>query len=236
MNIYCDESCHLEKDHETAMVLGGVSCPAEKSREIADRIREIKARHGLAVEFEAKWSKISPGKTQLYIDLVDYFFDDDDLHFRALVVPNKSVLDHERFGQDHDTWYYKMYYQMLVVLLDPQCQYQIFLDIKDTRSARKVAKLHEILANKQRDFERLVVRRVQTVRSEEVQQVQLADLLVGAVSFVNRGLDESPDSSAAKKAVVQRIRHRSRYSLKGTTFLRESKFNLLTWRPDASLP
>jgi len=26
-NVYCDESCHLENDHQTAMVLGAVWCP-----------------------------------------------------------------------------------------------------------------------------------------------------------------------------------------------------------------
>lgn len=34
-NVYCDESCHLENDHQKAMVLGAVWCPLEKSREIA---------------------------------------------------------------------------------------------------------------------------------------------------------------------------------------------------------
>lgn len=40
-NVYCDESCHLENDHQPAMVLGAVWCPLEKARDIAIRIREI---------------------------------------------------------------------------------------------------------------------------------------------------------------------------------------------------
>jgi hypothetical protein len=31
LNVYCDESCHLENDHQTAMVLGAVWCPFEKT-------------------------------------------------------------------------------------------------------------------------------------------------------------------------------------------------------------
>ena len=46
-NVYCDESCHLENDRQKAMVLGAVWCPLEKTREIAVRIREMKARHDL---------------------------------------------------------------------------------------------------------------------------------------------------------------------------------------------
>jgi hypothetical protein len=46
-NVYCDESCHLENDRQKAMVLGAVWCPMEKTREIAVRIREMKAGQGL---------------------------------------------------------------------------------------------------------------------------------------------------------------------------------------------
>ena len=89
-NIYCDESCHLEKDRQPAMVLGAVWCPLDKTREIAQRLREIKVAHGLAADFEIKWTKVSPAKLRFYLDVMDYFFDDDDLHFRALIVPDKS--------------------------------------------------------------------------------------------------------------------------------------------------
>jgi hypothetical protein len=112
-NIYCDESCHLQHDHQQVMVLGAVWCPLEKTREIAKRIREIKQRHNLSPAFEVKWIKVSPVKKLFYLDLMDYFFDDDDLHFRALIVPDKSQLRHEDFAQDHDTWYYKMYFDLL---------------------------------------------------------------------------------------------------------------------------
>lgn len=44
-NIYCDESCHLENDGQRAMVLGAVWCPEAKRLEVAERLREIKARH-----------------------------------------------------------------------------------------------------------------------------------------------------------------------------------------------
>ncbi len=53
-NVYCDESCHLEHDHQKAMVLGALWCPLDKSREIAVRLREIKQKHGLAPRFASK--------------------------------------------------------------------------------------------------------------------------------------------------------------------------------------
>ena len=70
-NVYCDESCHMENDGQQVMVLGAVWCPLDKTREIAVRIREIKARHGLSTRFEIKWNKVSPAKAQFYLNLVD---------------------------------------------------------------------------------------------------------------------------------------------------------------------
>jgi len=224
-NIYCDESCHLEHDQQSIMVLGAVWCPLEKTREIASRIREIKKKHGLLPAFEVKWSKVSPAKRDFYMELLDYFFDDDDLHFRALIVADKARLQHEAYGHTHDTWYYKMYFDMLKVLLSPHAGYRIYLDIKDTRSADKVRKLHDVLCNNMYDFDHKIITWVQTVRSHEVEQIQLADLLIGAIGYANRGLDSSP----AKLALVKRMQERSGYTLRRTTLLREEKVNLFRW-------
>lgn len=225
-NVYCDESCHLENDRQKAMVLGAVWCPLEKTREIAVRIREIKAKHGLSPQFEMKWVKVSPAKVQFYLDIMDYFFDDDDLHFRALIAPDKSRLRHEDFQQTHDGWYYKMYFDMLKIILKPDAQYRIYIDIKDTRGGDKVARLHEVLCNNVFDFSREIIQNLQIVRSYEVEIMQMTDLLVGTVSYANRGLT----SSSAKLALVERMRKRSGYALTRTTLFREDKVNLFVWK------
>lgn len=226
INIYCDESCHLENDGQPVMVFGAVWCPFEKHSEISTRIREIKKRHGLSTDFEIKWSKVSPAKKDFYLDVLDYFFDDDDLHFRALVVPDKRQLRHVAFGQDHNIFYYKMFFILLKVLFSPSNQYRTYLDIKDTRSGATVAKLQDVLCNNMYDFSRKIIERVQTVRSHEVQILQLADLLIGAVSYANRELA----GNAGKEALVARMRKRSGYTLRRTTLLREEKVNLFIWQ------
>ena len=225
-NIYCDESCHLENDRQKAMVLGAVWCQLDKSREIAVRLREIKQKHGLSSLFEVKWTKVSPAKTRFYLDLVDYFFDDDDLHFRALIVPDKSLIRHDAFlGQNHDDWYYKMYFDMLKVIFKPEARYRIYLDIKDTRGAQKVAQLHEVLCNDRYDFSRQVIERLQLVHSHEIEQLQLADLLIGAVGYLNRNLH----GNEGKIALIERMKQRSGYDLTRTTLLREEKMNIFRW-------
>ncbi len=224
-NVYCDESCHLEHDHQPVMVLGAIWCPLEKVKEISIAIRNIKKKHGLSPSFEIKWTKVSPAKQDFYLDLVNFFFDNVDLHFRALIVADKSKLQHELYGQDHDTWYYKMYFDMLKVILDPVACYRIYLDIKDTQSANKIAKLHDVLCNNMYDFQRQIIEWVQMVRSHESEVLQLADLLIGSISYANRGLV----SNSAKVALVNKMRERSSYSLTKTNLLRENKVNLFVW-------
>lgn len=225
-NIYCDESCHLENDRQKAMVLGAIWCPLDKTREIAVRLREIKQKHGHPPHFEAKWTKVSPAGKAFYLDLIDYFFDDDDLHFRALIVPDKTLLRHDAFpGQDHDVWYYKMYFDLLKVIFRPDARYRVYLDIKDTRGGQKVEKLHRVLCNDRYDFSRRVIERVQLVRSHEIEQLQLADLLIGAVAYLNRDLQ----GNAGKLALIERMRRRSGYDLTRSTLLREEKTNIFRW-------
>jgi len=226
-NVYCDESGHLPNDSQQVMALGAVWCPLDSVRAIVARIREIKIRHGLAPLMEVKWTKISPAKVNFYLDLVNCFFDENALRFRALVVPDKSKLDHAAFGQDHDTWYFKMYYSMLKVIITPDDRFRIYLDIKDTKSADKMRKLHDVLCNTIYDFDHNVIERVQTVRSHEVELLQLADLLIGAVQSANR----NNGGSQAKQQVVELIRQRSGYGLDRSTLLTEKKFNILRWRP-----
>jgi hypothetical protein len=84
----------------------------QKARETAVRLREIKTAHGLPSDFELKWTKVSPAKLGFYMEVLNYFFDDDDLHFRAWVA-HKAGLRHADFGQTHADWYYKMMFGLV---------------------------------------------------------------------------------------------------------------------------
>lgn len=227
-NIYCDESCHLQNDGQKSMVLGAISCPKAKAREIAVRLREIKEEWGMSRHLEVKWTSVAPAKLDFYRHWLDYFFDDDDLAFRAIVVPNKLALDHGRDSQTHDDWYWKMYFDMLKAVLSEENCYRIYLDIKDTLGGKRVAKLHDILNNSIYDFDRQIVSSVQLVHSHEIEQMQLADLLIGAVSYKTRGLQ----TSTAKLTLIERFKERSKLSLERSTLLSAKKVNLFFWQPN----
>lgn len=225
-NFYCDESSHLPNDGMPIMTLGLIRCPLDKTREIAIRLREIKLKHGLSPKFEIKWNKVSISKIGFYQDIVDYFFDDDDLYFRAVVAP-KINLNHQQYAQSHDDWYYKMMFYLVGYALDPSKKNRIYLDKKDTQSAEKVRKLHDVLCNAQYDFNRNIIQRVQVVESHAVEQLQLADLLLGLVAYVNRGLT----SNEGKMKLIERVKQRTGLSLTQSTLREEAKFNLFFWQP-----
>lgn len=227
LNIYCDESCHLENDKQPIMALGAIWCPRDFVRQAHEAMRSMREKYGFSSIFEIKWTKVSPKKIDFYLNLIDWFFDSDELHFRGLIAKDKSSLRHEDYMQDHDTWYFKMYFYLLNVLLDPHSRYKIFLDIKDTCSSEKIRELKNVLGNSKLDFSREIIEDIQAVHSKEIGLMQLADLLIGAISYINRDLK----TSEAKLTLVDKIKYRSGYSLTAKTLFKEDKFNLFVWSP-----
>jgi hypothetical protein len=229
MNVYCDETCHLEGRGDKVMVLGAVYCDASDVKAAADQIRLIKKKHGLARHFETKWTKVSPSKTEYYLDLIDYFFESNALRFRAVLVPDKDILDHEKFEQTHNNWYYKMYFVMLKWLISSANRYHIYIDIKDTKGAARVRDLHDVLANNIYDFHHECVEKVQQVRSHEVELMQLADLLIGAIGYASR---YPTNTDSAKAHLVQHISTKlptGYNSLAVSTAFTYTRFNILKW-------
>jgi hypothetical protein len=226
INIYCDESCHLEHDQSPVMLLGALSCPALKAREVAVKLREIKQRRGMNPIFETKWTKVSNGGLDFYKETLDYFLSDPDLGYRGWVIVDKTQLDHEHHKQTHDQWYYKMYFHLLEPLISPDKLFRIYLDKKDTLGGGKVRMLHDILCNNMYDFDHKIIEHIQIVHSHEIEQIQLCDLLNGVVAYANRGLQ----SSAAKLALVQHVEAKTGRSLLKNTLIREPKLNIFHWK------
>lgn len=237
VSIFCDESCHLENDQSNVMLLGALWCETRHVKDLSILIREIKRRHGLRLPdgssrgFEIKWSKVGPAKADFYLDLVKFFVEDDRLRFRGVIVNDKSSLDHLGFGQTHDEFYYKMYYHLLLRIIEiTGYTFNVYLDIKDTQGGDKTRKLHTYLCNRIHDRSCDVLRRVEQVRSDESELLQLSDLILGAISYYNRNLD----SSKTKLEIVDALANHQRVyarDLRATSYFSEKKINLLSWHP-----
>ncbi len=211
-NIYCDESCHLENDHKLYMFLGSVSSAYNQVKRHTERINELKNKHKFNAEI--KWSNVSKSKLRFYEDLIDYFFD-TDLRFRCVGV-EKSKINNKVFQQSYDDFYYKMYYYLLNHNLNSLYNYNVYLDIKDTLSAYKVNKLKEILNTKFGVF-----RNVQNIRSHESILMQLADFIMGAISYENNNREKQ---NMAKVKIIKKIQQHSKENLMQTNY--SQKLNL----------
>lgn len=235
-NIYCDESCHLEHDNSDIMVLGAIMCNYGDVRKISKDIRTIKIKHNLNKNYEIKWTKVSKNKLGFYKELIDYFFNNNSLRFRAVVAKGKKDLNNDLYNQTYDEWYYKMYYLLLNKMLDPLTHYNIYMDIKDTNGGHKVKKLKNILNNYLYTFSQECVRKLQLVTSNESELLQLSDLFIGAIGFKNRFLsydggnvDNVP--SNGKTQICNYIAEQYNLTLLRKTPISETKFNLFVWEP-----
>lgn len=227
-NIYCDESCHLENDGQPIMALGAIWCPQSEVSRLSQEISNIKIKHD--AKGELKWVKVSKSRQIFYFDLINWFFKEPALRFRALVVLNKSQLNHENFNQSsHDTFYYKMYFSLLSKLLSPINKYDIYLDIKDTRSRLRNKQLKEVLCNDVYDFTGQMIGKIQNIHSNESQLIQLTDLFLGALTYKHRDLREN----ITKLDIIHLIETKLSYpsTLMESTPLTEEKFNLFLFSP-----
>lgn len=225
INVYCDESCHLEHDRQGAMSIGCVWAPRREIVRLNNEFKQLKKEYG--AKGELKWTKVSPKQIDFYLRIVDWFFAEPNLHFRALVVPDKTLLDHEKFNKgSQDSFYYKMYFSLLNKILSPDQYYNILIDKKDTRSRTKIRQLREILCNDKWDFTGQMIINIRHIHSDRVPMAQLTDFLLGALSYRARFLD----SSEAKTSVIRQMEKKRGRKLLSTTSLQEQKFNVFIWQ------
>ena len=132
-NVYCDESCHLKSNNSKYMLISAVYCPKFKVKKINEYIEHLKENYNLSNKIELKWNKIDKKTEKLYLDIIAYFFNNDDLKFRVIVI-DKTKLNHEKYNQTENDFYHKSYYEMLKYIITPGNSYNIYPDIKDTKS------------------------------------------------------------------------------------------------------
>lgn len=229
-SIYCDESCHLQKDVSNVMVLGAITCSESEKTAVYNDIRNIKIKHKIDSYFEIKWTKVSKSKIEFYEELIEYFYNNSKLSYRGLVARDKNKLDHNAYNDgDYDMWYYKMYYLLLDPIISPSDEYRIFIDIKDTNGGPRTKKLHNVLCNNKYDFKQEVIRDIIQVNSHESEILQLTDLFNGILSYFYRGLLDNEGGNQGKKRLIEIVSNK--LDLNKNTSRNEQKFNLFIWNP-----
>lgn len=226
INVYCDESCHLEHDSSNIMVIGGVWCSKNRVKVISDKIKALKEQYKIKANTEIKWVKVSKNKGEFYKRLVELFFE-EEINFRCIVVTDKSKLRHNDYNQDHNLFYDKMYYYMLLNIIEMREQYNIYVDIKDSYTNEKCITLNKYISNKYNDKSGDTIQKIQPINSKESQLLQLADILIGAISYYNRGIN----TNITKCEIIELIKKKSGFDLLHTTGYGSRKFNIFMWDP-----
>ncbi|MGF7231359.1 DUF3800 domain-containing protein [Arachidicoccus sp.] len=231
-SLYIDESCHLEHDRMPVMCIGYTKINTGQYAEIKQHIKELKLQHKSPTE--VKWNNVSASRLPLYKALVDYFFA-TNIDFRCILVKYKDKLNHEQFNQgDHNNFYYKLIYFLLKSATNPPAnQYNVYLDIKDTRGKERLNKIEEVLQHKYNGKSPFVF--FQHIHSHENVLLQLTDLFIGAITFKARGLQEFENASKAKVELLRHIEEKSGYSLEEGTEPWETKFNIFDHQPKQAL-
>jgi hypothetical protein len=207
-NIYCDESTHLEHDGQPYMIYGYVSIAYNQMQPAKSQINQIKKDH--EYDGELKWTNVSDKTYPLYKEIVDYFFM-TDLNFRAVIV-DKSQIDNNRPDYTFNDFYFRMYFQLLHHKIDMENVYNVYFDIKDTCSQKKLHNLKDILKWN------ATIRNFQFIRSHESCFLQLADVLMGAVNYhlrIENGMLEG--KNRAKRKIVEVIQEHTNLTLNKTT-------------------
>lgn len=209
-NLYCDESTHLQRDGMPYMLISYIGTPYNQLPQHKEFISNLKKKFNL--KGEIKWSNVSSSQQIFFEELIDYFFS-TDLYFRCIII-RKNQIDVEN-DDLFDEFYFKMYYQLLHHKLNMEYAYNVYLDIKDTRSSKKTKKLKDILTHN------ASIRNLQSIHSYESSLMQLTDLIMGAVNYKLRGLNKM----IAKNKLIEKIEKQCNGRLDRGTPKNEEKMN-----------
>ncbi len=224
-NVYCDESCHLVSNDSKYMLIGAVYCPKYKVKKVNEYIEHLKENYNLSNKIELKWNKIDEKTEKLYLDIINYFFNNDDLKFRVIVV-DKTKLNHKKYNQTENDFYHKVYYDMLKYIIIPGNSYNIYPDIKDTNSYYYHQVMLDYLRIKMSDTNKKTIKKVQPIRSYEAPILQINDILIGALSYYYRNLT----GNSVKLNIINEIKKLYQNSFDMSSCYSNTKFNIFIWR------
>ncbi|MFZ2323654.1 MAG: DUF3800 domain-containing protein [Ignavibacteriaceae bacterium] len=220
LDVYCDESCSEVLFDRTAhryFALGSLWMSEKYREQFKDEIKKIKSDHNYKLEI--KWNKVSPKFIDLYKALLEYFFENENLRFRALIVESEKI-DLVKFHQgDAELSFYKFYYQLLHHWILDFDEYNIFLDYKINKEKFRLNVLREVLTSASLSS---VISNVQSIHSKESLGIQLSDFLLGIVSSK---FNDTFKKEGTKEKLIVLTENKLGKNISPTT-KDESKFNI----------
>lgn len=156
------------------------------------------------------------------------------MYFRCIINKNKNSLNHEKFNDgDHGKYYFKLVFLLIDAPINPpDNNYDVYIDIKDTKGAMRIKGIEEVLSNKY--FSNSPFRKFQHMHSHESIFMQLTDLFIGAITYKLRGEHLSLNASKSKIELISHIENLLGRPIETKTRLYERKFNVFDHNPNKS--
>ncbi|MBD2667251.1 DUF3800 domain-containing protein [Richelia sinica] len=250
MRIYTDESC-TRADQGPYMLIGGIVCDAETAREIRKAIQILKINNGLNNDFEFHFSQIKPNQVQIYKNLCEIFLEfynqkcsykrgiDNIRTYRRVcfegIIITHDKIDHYKFNQgDAELGFFRFYYTFLAHVLRKhyfsEDQFHITIDAITTKNPKMVPNLHQRLKDSCLPEVSDPMKTIHRQNSKAELLLQMADVILGSVSFAwNKLPTESSRNIDAKREVVQYLENKLGIPLSNPTYFAKS-FNI--WELD----
>jgi hypothetical protein len=199
--VYCDESRHDGGSGSRYMAIGSLWLPRDRKQAVTEALRRVFRETKLGAEL--KWSKVSNARLDAYKRIVDFFFEEGALRFRAVVVDHAQFDPARLHGGDRELGFYRFYYELLANWLGPGHEYLILLDFKQNKGADRYTTLRTALERRTKGTSWITDLTV--IDSRETPLAQLCDILTGSVAAAWCGY---PGTGGAKKQIGDYISRR----------------------------
>ena len=164
---------------------------------------------------ELKWTKVSKGKLDNYKKFMDFFLNFPRADFRCVVLDTHTIDYKEYHDGDEELGFYKFLYFFLSRNIekdyryrDIKNHYQIFVDRRrkgDDIEVGRLGDLKKVLNNRLDDSCLTIippcVRNIEALDSKLSPEIQIVDVIMGAVGYVWEGFQTSP----AKLSLIYHI-------------------------------
>lgn len=219
IEVYCDESrpetIFSNNSTDRYMVIGGIWVNNTERKKVKNKMNYLKKKY--KIKGEIKWTKVSPMSLDFYKEMLEYFFENEEIRFRCIVVDSYKIDLEKYHNSDGELGFYKFYYQLLNKWIDGNESYRIYLDNKSNKDGNRLHELKRIL----NAVSFSSIESVLSVNSGESIFVEIVDVLIGAVGYKynNYGNSES------KRSLVDMIENYIGGPISGTAST-ERKFNV----------
>lgn len=240
------------------MLLGGLWIRASDVAAVDQEIRKLRHKHGYRndegkfIDFlgELKWTKVSTKYLSIYKELVDLFFqslDQGKIRFCAMLVDthDPAIQEYDNIKRDG---YFKLLYQLYLHNCRVPGVYSIFPD-QITNPTHKVnlatlqitlerglSKKFSELVNPQNKPEKFV-QTITPVDSKKVQVMQMVDVVIGAIGYLQNQHFRQRGAKSAKielmKYVFDKLLYSGSIRIAGKKFFsaKSTRFNMWVFRP-----